>query len=202
MYCNEDDVYRTSGLIEADTGVPSKADITENILDAQAEVDIITNTKWEATQVTETYDGSGDAKFKLLHYPIISIESLTINDTSVTPSEIYIYTGIEGGGMIELKTSAEKTTFDDSKPHLISITYTYGSSTVPRKIKRLTSCLASVMTLVQQTGGTYNDLTSFSVPEFTAGLGEPYMNIRETVVRLNKEIESLMRSIRITPAVV
>ncbi|HHA19626.1 MAG TPA: hypothetical protein ENK70_07975 [Methylophaga sp.] len=202
MYCTEDDVFRVSGLTAGDKGVPSTANVTENILDAQAEVDSMTNTKWESTEVSETYDGTGDGQLKLLHYPIISVSSLTINSTSVTPSNVYIYTGIEGGAMIKLKNDAEKTVFDDSKPQLVDITYKYGTQSVPRNIKRLTAVLASIMTLVSQIGGTYNDITSFSVPEFTAGLGEPYTNIRETVNRLEKEALSLMRNIRILPAVV
>ena len=201
-YCKVDDVMRACGLdLNALPKPMVESDIKANIDDAEAVIDGMTNTTYKQSQVTETYDGSGDDTLLLNNYPIITLDSLTINGTSVTTSYVAVYTGIEGGGKIVLKNTAEKNTFDDTGLQLVSVTYTYGFTSVPNMIKRATMNIAARMSLAQQVGGTYDDLSSFSVGEFSGTIGQAYINIREAFNMLKEEWKQLRPHIRILPAV-
>ena len=201
-YCTVQDVIRASGLDLNDLPKPmTENDLEANILDAQAEIDAMTNTTYQQTQTTETLDGTGDEIIFLTNYPLITVDTLTINSTSVT-SGIFVYTGIEGSGKVVLGTDAQKTTFDASTPQLVSITYTHGFTSIPRIIKRATANVAARLTLAQQVGGTYNDLSTFQIAEFGGTIGQAYINIREAAKLLLEEWEKTIRPhLRILPEI-
>ena len=203
VYCKYEDVIRACGLDPSSLPKPmTKADIEANISDAEAEIDEMTNTTYQPTTVTEIYDGTGDDTLYLNNYPIISLDSLTINNTSITTSYVSVYTGIEGAGRIKLKSTAEKTAFDDSDDQLIEVTYTYGFNSVPNIVKRATANIAARLTLAQQVGGTYDDLSSFTIGEFSGTIGQAYINIREAFNMLKEEWEKTIRPhLRILPDV-
>lgn len=189
-YCTTADVARMSGLTIA--SLPSnitEANITSHIEDAEAMIDRFCNTKFASTSVTEYYDGNDMRTLMLRHFPVISVSSLTIRGTSITIStKLHVYTGMEGAGKITLDSEAEVSTFEsDVDPMQITVVYSYGYASVPAIIKKATANVAARSLLMQQIGGTYDDLTSFSIPEFTGALGEPYTNIRETLQRLQSE---------------
>lgn len=188
-YCTTSDVFRVAGLDS--TNLPSpmvEANVTSHILEAEAYIDRICNTTFTSTAVTETYDGNDRQTLMLRRFPVISLTTLTIQDTSVTVGRVAVYTGIEGAGQITLKSTAEETTFKTgTDPQGISITYNYGYATVPTTIQRATANLAARMTLTQQVGGTYDDLSSFTLPELGGTIGQAYINIREAFNALQKE---------------
>ena len=189
-YCTNSDVYRLSGITSS---VISTANVDEFILEAQSEIDAFFNTTFETVQRTDTLDGNGTDKLMLSYYPIQSIDSLTIDGTSVTTSKVFLYTDI---GKIQLKDDAEVTVFKDTEPQQVVIQYTYGYnydfSTISNNpkayvIRKLCAITAGIAALVSQIGGTYDDVTSYSLPEFTASKGEPYTNIREALTRLDNQ---------------
>ncbi len=193
-----EDVWRTAG-ISAD--VIPRGDVAWMIDRAIGSVKDMTGREYEVggAQVTETYAGDDSNTLMVDHYPIITLSSLTIDGTSVTPSYVDIWAD---EGKFLLTTNAEETSFKSSTTgeRLISVTYTHGvvdsSSEIPAHIKRLTECIAAIMALTHQTGGTYDDITSYTVGGYSAGVGEPYMNIKATVDYLQKEITKLMSNIR------
>ena len=113
VYCTNADVYRVSGI---DSSVVSTADVGDFILEAQSEIDRYFNTTFETTQDTITTDGNGTNKLFTQFYPIDSLDSLTIDGTSVTTSEVYVYSDI---GKLQLKTTAEETIFKNTEPQTI-----------------------------------------------------------------------------------
>ncbi len=192
VYTDEEGVWKTAGV---GGDVISRSDTVEAIIAATAEVDKMTERVYRSTQVTETYYGDETNVLMLDNYPVLSLDSLTIDGDSVTTSDVDVDLVT---GRCVLSTNAEVTKFkmsSDDKRN-ISVTYTWGDNTVPREIRRFTECIAAINILAQQTGGTYNDITSFSIGGYTASLGEPYTNIRQTVSYLNKEINRLMDNIK------
>lgn len=196
-YCTSSDVYRLAGI---SSSVVSEENVNEHILEAQSEIDLYFNTTFETASVTETLDGNGTNKLMLMYYPISSLTSLTIDGTSVTTSKVYLYSNI---GKIQLKSDAEQTVFLDTEPQQVVITYVYGynwdfsniySNPKAYVIRKLCSIIAGKMSLIAQIGGTYDDVTSYNLPEFSASKGEPYTNIREALTRLDNEYKRLVES--------
>lgn len=150
----------------------------------------------------DNIDGSGKTTLNLNYYPLIELISLSIRGTAVTPAKVYQFKKI-GELILNSNLDPEFTYFDSTYPQQVDIEYVYGVYPVPRVIKRLTAIIAGMKSLILQIGGTYNDVTSYSVPHFTASKGEPYTNIRETLSRLEKEKDKLLeKSIIIYPIVV
>jgi len=183
MYVTTTDVYRICG-IPTDGSIVSDNDITMHIVAAEAYVERILHTCFQpgGRTITETLDGTGTDTMFLNNYPLITLTSLTIDSTSVTPSNVYQYANT---GKLVLKSSAEVTSFTNSTPQLVSITYTYGQE-ADDVIIHYTAIIAAMMTFIEQIGGTFDDVTSFSIPEMSGSLGEPYTNIRESLARLEK----------------
>lgn len=136
----------------------------------------------------ETLDGSGSDTMLLTNHPLQNLISLTIDDTSVTPSRVYQYTS----GKIVLGTNAEKTQFLSSYPQQIEVEYIYGVDELPKVIKRLCVLLSSMRCLSAQIAGTYDDFTSVSLPNLSGSKGEPYTNIRDSIMRMQAEAKAIV----------
>lgn len=80
----------------------------------------------------------------------------------------------------------------------IRITGTYGQSDIPTAIEQLTKYIAAIRIFVHITGGSYNDVTSWSLGEYNESLGEPYTNLRASIVMLETEIKKLRERTGIT----
>lgn len=199
VYCTNADVYRLAGITSS---VIPTASVDEFILEAQSEIDAYFNTTFETVQRTDTLDGNGTDKLTLSYYPVQSIDSLDIDGTSVTTSLVFLYIDT---GKIQLKPTAEETVFKSTEPQQVVIQYTYGydydfsagniaNNPKAYVIRKLCALTAGISSLVAQIGGTYDDVTSYSLPEFTASKGEPYTNIREALTRLDNQYKRLIES--------
>lgn len=191
-YVSPEDVWRTAGV---GASVVARGDVMWFIERAISEVELMTDRKYESTSVTETYLGDDTNELFLLHYPIISLTTLTINGDSVTPANVDVWKNI---GKLILTDDAEESKFLSNLfgERTISVTYAYGESTAPSYVKRLIECLAALMLLTNQTGGTYDDVTSYSLGGLEASVGEPWVNINATVKYIEKEVDRLMSHIR------
>ena len=139
----------------------------------------------------ETVDGSGiDTQFTNLQ-PLISLNALTIDSTSVTPSYVYQYG--DSGRLLLGTGDVEVSYFADNEPQLVNMKYVYGVYPLPLIIKRLCVILAAMRTLTAQIAGTYDDFTNVSLPGgVTASKGEPYTNIREAVSGFQGEARGII----------
>ena len=152
--------------------------------------------------ISESLDGDGTTSLYLQKYPFKAIVSLVIDGTTVSTSKVYTY---QNEGLIKLhgELSPEMTTFVSTPPQANVIKYLFGVYPIPTYISRLTANIAAMQCIITQIGGTYDDVTSYSLPGgFTASLGEPYVNIRETLIRLGNENKELVKRIRKVPVVV
>ena len=136
-----------------------------------------------------TIDGNNKVYIFPPKNPIIKVDALTINSTSVSTSNIYLY---KKEGKIQLKSTAEKTYFDGTYPQLVELDYWVGLYPTPRIVKRAITLWAAISLLIQQIGGTYKDVATFSLPELSGSLGQPYINIDKVVVRLNDQLKQIL----------
>lgn len=139
----------------------------------------------------ETVDGTGTNTQFVLKQPLVNLNALTVDSTSVTTSTVYTYKS--SGRMVVGGTNCEVSYFADNNPQLVNVKYAYGVYPIPRIIKRLCVCIAGIRTLIAQIAGTYDDFTSVSLPAgFTASKGEPYMNIRAALDYLQSEAKGIV----------
>lgn len=139
----------------------------------------------------QTVDGTGTETMFTEFQPFISLNSLTIDGSSVTTSLVYQYP--ESGKLLLGKAGSEVSIFNNNNPQLINLKYVYGVYPLPQIIKRLCIILSGIRTLVSQIAGTYDDFTNVSLPGgFTGSKGEPYTNIREAVSGLQGEARGII----------
>ena len=145
-----------------------------------------------------TTDGDGQYTMYLDNYPLIDLESLTIDSTSVTPSYVYQYKDV---GQITLKSSAEYSNFK-ADYQTVNSNYWFGvkdeyKNTVPLLVRKYVAIVAALMSLMYQIGGTYDDVTVFKLGPMEGSLGEPYTNIREAVLKLTLERDRILKKLTI-----
>lgn len=201
-YCSIPDVYRKAGI---DSTVLPEADVYEHILDAEAEVEEIYGKSFSGPiDVSEWFD-TADSKVSSLpeegvdvlflgKTPVYSIESVECYDSkgnvekTLTSDEYWID---EATGTLRLKFGIFQKQY-----YRVNVIYKYGYDRVPRKIRNLTSTIASMSLLMQQIGGTYDDVTSYSLPTgVSVGVGEPYMNMLRNIEKLDKELQRILMNI-------
>lgn len=194
-YITKAEVLAVIGL-PTDESIITNTDLDIHIASAESYVSRILGTKFEETTITsEVYDGTGTNVLFLKKYPVSSLDSVTIDGTSVTVGSIWLTAST---GKLQLKSTAEKTIWDKNEPQLCVISYKYYESP-DAMVKRYTAVMAGMMALVEQIGGTFDDVTSFSLPQMTGSLGEPYTNIREAIARMEKEEERMRPYMLIKP---
>jgi len=142
--------------------------------------------------VDDEIDGTGSSTFYTMQYPVQELESLSINDTTVTTSYVYKY---KSEGKLKLGDSAEVSYFLNTKPQQVDITYHFGVYPIPEDAKRYCLITAALSTLASQMGGTYATPSTYSLPEGSLTIGQAYVNIRGTFDVLLKEAQILKQNL-------
>jgi hypothetical protein len=196
-YCTHADVYRVTGLTLTQV---SNANATEFINKAQAYVDAYFNTTFETKQITQVLDGNGSTNLYLGYYPLITLDALTIDGTTVTTSSVYKYTNT---GRIVLGPSSEKQLFIFSKPQQITVQYTYGygwnfASITERKaylIRDLTADIASMDAIVSMLGGMLvtGATISYTMPELSMVKVDQLKNFNSMLDMLQNRINMVLK---------
>ena len=198
LYCSVMDGYRKAGITSS---VISEGDMADHIREACGEVDTLMGRSFKSTQsATEWHDIEEldeDDRIKTLFLdkrPIQSITSLISYDKSSTivktwsSSDYWVDLDI---GTIRLRTQEFA-----QQNNRVKVIYTYGYATVPVNIRNLVGNIAAMRAITQQIGGTYDDVTSYSLPSgVSIGVGEPYTNMREALTRLEKANTEILKAI-------
>lgn len=152
---------------------------------------------------TLTINGSGRTDINLRDYPIVQIDSLTIEDTLIDPDNYTVYHDI---GKIVLGQNASKTYFTNPLSNLklkqVEVTYHWGvlpdykRNTVRMNgtIRRGCVLLASLKSIASQIGGTYNVASTWGLPEMNVTRGQAYVNLGAAYEKLNKEWDSYRKN--------
>ena len=61
-------------------------------------------------------------------------------------------------------------------------------SSVPYNVRDLTANLAALQALVRLIGGSFDDVTAYTIPEMSVSKGEPYTNMRAAIIEIQKRI--------------
>lgn len=204
LYTDPKDVLRTAGLTQ-DTLPDSitNNDIYDWIYDISKNLDRATKKVYGRTEEFEEIQSS---KYKNVTNTLI-LEHKSITDVDVyfrlniapdesgeydwsQKNEGYDYQVLPTGRIKLFTYPAIQTPYNYRD---IKITGTYGESTIPTSIEQLCKYLTAIRIFVHITGGSYNDVTSWSLGEYNESLGEPYTNLRATIVMLTDEIKRLKK---------
>lgn len=198
LYCSVEDVYRHAGV---DNTVKDEDTVLDEIREAGAMVDryfqrrfIPNQTATEWIDIEDLDEDDDIREIFLTHRPVLGVTSMKSYDPAGNPETTWESTEYKLDldiGRIRLRE--KKFVKQDSR---VEVVYTHGYSTVPNEIKSLTGMIAAMRILIAQIGGTFDDVTSYSLPVgVSIGVGEPYTNMRESITRLEKERDLLLKSI-------
>ena len=187
------DVYRAIGF---DTTIVSDEDMKAYILRAYSEARIVTGRPAGSEQTTEYHHGNNKTSMYLFHSPVVSLDTLTIGTTDITPGYVDV---VEATGQMILKSTAEAGKFTllsndvpNNKYRNVTAVYTWGYYDVPYWYNRLVEILAGIMALTQKAGSSFDDVTSYTIGDVSASKGEPYTNLRATIVELRREKDDII----------
>lgn len=192
-------------------------DIEEIIRDADAEIDNWTGKTWTSgNSAIDYFEGRSDKTtvgiigeesqyststwderyvMLLSHYPVQSITSIqfldddgTVDDTLTENTDYHWWEN----GKVQLIGNRIPVGKGKKK---VKIVYTYGTSSVPRIVKNLSAAIAAIMLFVNMTGGSYDEITSYTLGPKSVSVGEPYMNMRAAIERLEQMRDRLLNEI-------
>jgi len=193
-------------------------DVEEVIQDADAEIEEWTGKKWtDANAYTEYFEGRSekqttaqageesqystetwDERYVLLltKYPVQGVSKIefldddgTVDDTLTEANEDYHWWS---NGKIQLIGNSIPVGKGKKK---VKVTYTYGASSVPRNIKNLSAAIAGIIIFVNLTGGSFDEITSYTLGPKSVSVGEPYMNMREAINKLEQMRDRILNQI-------
>ena len=70
----------------------------------------------------------------------------------------------------------------------IKVRYNVGMASVPYNVRDLTANLAALQALVKLIGGSFDDVTAYTIPEMSISKGEPYTNMRAAIIEIQKRV--------------
>lgn len=187
---------------------PKQSDTILNsyLLKATAEVDKLTGNYWgSATTDTEYFDGYSDGyprtdrpfgndlddyeypEFELKYQGIISVTPVLFlnfdGTTSQTPQSTN-YQFDEDGRVIF------NTSIPNGKRN-IKITYSHGYTEVPVLVQELASLIGGMMALVNISGGSYKDVSTYQIGRKSFSIGQIYVNVQESIKQMKARIEEI-----------
>lgn len=74
----------------------------------------------------------------------------------------------------------------------IRVDYTYGSSSVPTDIQELAAILTTLRVFVSISGGSFDDVTGYTMGSKQVSIGEAWVNIREVLTQMEKRKEAIL----------
>jgi len=77
----------------------------------------------------------------------------------------------------------------------VKVTFTHGYTSVPDLVQELTSLIGGIMSLVNISGGSYKDVTGYQLGRLHFQVGEQYINIANTITRMNDRINIILDSL-------
>ena len=176
---------------------------------ASDEVDKITDNSWNtSTSAVEYFDGyeSGYPQTdKPFGYQIEPIAEYQLKFRGVLTITSVIFLDREGNVERTLDSDEYRIVTDDPKEDSrilittsipngkmnIQITYTHGYTTVPNQVQELTGVIGGKMALLNISGGSYKDASTYSLGRESISIGQIYVNVREALAQMQSRIDQL-----------
>lgn len=196
------------GVTITGASTPSSTTVVDWIAQADDEINARTGRVWESTTVPSTsyeyhdYDGGGIIRLK--NKPVISIQSAEYNENPLGEDESWVAL-VEGktatGNYVLYKDEGLLLLHANSTGNIppagiqnIRLTYTYGYSTVPARIKRLSTLLAAkryIQSVANKTGSEEGG----SVSVGTISVSDPNNYVHEHLKRITAETKDLFSEV-------
>jgi len=138
--------------------------------------------KFSSTSYTETYDGNGKHDMRLNHTPIIAIQSLSIDETVIASTDIYVYA-----------TRIACTYRYNLGRQNISVTYTAGKTTVPKPVADAIAKLAASHIARVAGTGTSESISIAAGPIKLAESFSPAGKYADKITNWDKDIRRIAR---------
>lgn len=90
---------------------------------------------------------------------------------------------------------------------LDQLIYTHASGSLIRKLeiaplmKRLIKVCVGIAAVTRAVGQSFDDIVGYTIGEFQVQKGEPFTQFRETIVRLTKQKDEILKRVRPTPGI-
>jgi len=201
--------YTTISEISAELGgfsltassVPTSTQVESWISDAEKEVNEVTGRVWESTTITssayEYADYHGNGRIILQNAPVISVESVEYDSDGIGAASTAWSTITEGRldtngfvlykeeGLLNLHSSTGKQV--PTGLQNVRITYTYGYSTVPLHIKRITTLIVAkrlILSVANKAGSEEGG----SISVGTISVDDPNNYVSNHLSRVSEEL--------------
>jgi len=185
--------------------------LSSYLLPATAEAEALTGNYWGSVKsTTEYFDGSeygpsdGYPRTDRPHgndrvdydYPEIFLLNQSVQ--SVTPVQFLSFSGTptttidsdniqyDEDGRVMLNASIPL-----GKKNIL-ITYTHGYDDVPPMIQELTGLIGAWMALVNISGGSYKDISSYTIGRKTFTIGQIYVNVESSIRKFKERIDWIL----------
>jgi len=77
----------------------------------------------------------------------------------------------------------------------IKITFVHGHDAVPELVKELCALICSKMAFVNVSGGSYKDISTYSLGKASFSIGQVYVNVREAIDKMQSRIDEITESL-------
>ena len=190
-YCTQTQVEQRLQIDFTDDSDPVVAEL---ISAAQGHIDNITERALESAARTEVFDPPEGDDIWLLHTPVTTLTSCTVDGTALTTStDLILDTDI---GRLSRVTNGHRRSWGVTKLQSISVTYTGGYTTVPYDVQDICARMAA---RAFQAGASYANVPTEGVKQ-VALAGSDSVTFTDTVedVSMNQyitpgEIQTLMK---------
>jgi len=188
--------------------------LSDTILDtyiaaASREAEKLTGNYWGPAKTTVQYFDGYSSGYPTTddpygsdidNFPEWEVDYKGIN--SVTSIEF-----LDRTGDVESTADSDYTTFDDdgrivqnnsyvpNGKRNIKITFVHGYTSVPALVQEMTALIASVMSYINITGGSYDDITTYTLGRKNFSIGEVYVNVREVIQQMKSRIDEISSSL-------
>jgi hypothetical protein len=183
--------------------------LTTFIAAASKQVEKATNNYWGAsTSAIEYFDGY-DSGYPQTDEPfgtqIEQLQEVQLKYRGIISITSILFLDRTGATDKTLSTDDYRIVIDDEKNESriifnttipngkmnVKVTYLHGYSAVPDLVQKLAALIGGLMAMVNISGGSYKDVTSYTIGRKTISIGEVYVNVREVINQLNARIEKV-----------
>jgi hypothetical protein len=188
-YATIDDVSAELGGVSITAATAITSTMVNGWLDdAEDEVEVLSGQVYSSTAITsdapELHDYDCSRVIMLDHYPVLSVQSLTINGVAVTDYTLY-----KANGALLL------TSYKGVSGHQnVSVQYTHGHTSVPNLVKQLTSKIAA-RRYIQAVANKNAAKSSKAVSIGAINISDPSNYTQGRLSALNADIDRLQREL-------
>jgi hypothetical protein len=148
FYCSIGDVEACTGAIYTDATTPSTLDVMMWIATATEFINEYSGRKFSSNSSTEEkHSGDGTPYIMLTNYPIQAISELIVDSATLTLGTDFWIADANAGVIECLNAPIQKIEGEAAGHENISVTYTWGTNSVPGQIRDFAACIVAMKAL-------------------------------------------------------